>query len=198
MCYIVIHSELARLAAGIWDKFSMTLDDLKIRCLSNATRERQKWTRFHAGSQLGRLRAFLTIATSESVFFHGHFALICDAFWRHFAWFCAPVWKPDLDIWMVLRATQNAWFSSLFEAYFVRENTVTRDVCSSSFKKRTKLGRKQVTNFGAICIRVSCFLTFSCDLEKNVIRGTICEYPQYNLGFQGPPKNDQKMTLPGV
>ena len=38
----VIHSELARLAAGIWDKFSMTLDDFEIRFLSNATRERQK------------------------------------------------------------------------------------------------------------------------------------------------------------
>ena len=80
-----IHIKLARLAAGIWEKFFMTLDDLEVRFLSNATRERQKRTRFHAVSQLGRRRAFLSIATSESVFFHGHFALICDAFWRHFA-----------------------------------------------------------------------------------------------------------------
>ena len=34
---VVIHFELARLAAGIWDKFSMILDDLEIRLLSKAT-----------------------------------------------------------------------------------------------------------------------------------------------------------------
>ena len=39
---VYIHFELARLAAGIWDKFSMILDYLEIRFLSNATLERQK------------------------------------------------------------------------------------------------------------------------------------------------------------
>ena len=66
------------------------------------------------------------------------------------------------------------------------------------WKISIKLGRKTMIHFRAICTRVSCFLTFSCDLEKNVIRGTICEWAEYNLGFQRPPKNDQKMTLPRV
>ncbi len=30
--------------------------------------------------------------------FRDHFAMILIAFWRHFAWFWAPVWKPDIDI----------------------------------------------------------------------------------------------------
>ena len=71
-------------------------------------REWQKWTQFDAFSQVKRRRAFLTIATPGCMFFRAHFAVILDVFWRHFAWFWAPIWKPDLGIWMVLGAGQNA------------------------------------------------------------------------------------------
>ena len=71
-------------------------------------RERQKWTQFEAFSQIKRRRAFLTIVRPGCIFFHVNFAVILDAFWRHFAWFCASVWKPGLGLWMVLGAGQNA------------------------------------------------------------------------------------------
>ena len=89
-------------------KISMILNDFCIHGVRKATPVRQKRTRFHVILQVGRRRAFLSIARPESIFFHAHFAVICDAFWRHFAWFWAPVWKPDLGIWMLLEATQNA------------------------------------------------------------------------------------------
>ena len=75
---------------------------------SKQHRELQKWMQFDAFSQVKRRRAFLTIATPGFVFFRAHFAMILNAFWRHFAWFWSPVWRPDLGIWMVLRARQNA------------------------------------------------------------------------------------------
>ena len=87
-------------------------------------------------------------------------------------------------------------FHHFLKRFLYGKNTVTRDVSWIFWQIRQKLDRKKVIHFRAICTRVSCFLTFSCDLEKNVIRGTICEWAEYNLGFQRPPKNDQKMTLP--
>ena len=44
-----------------------------------------KITRFDAILQVGRRRAFLSIAQSEFMFFHAHFAVICHAFWHHLA-----------------------------------------------------------------------------------------------------------------
>ena len=54
-------------------------------------RERHKWTRFDAFSQVKRRRGFLTIATPDAILFRAHFAVILDAFWRHFARFWTPV-----------------------------------------------------------------------------------------------------------
>ena len=71
-------------------------------------RERQKWTQFDALSQIKRRRMFLTIVIPGCIFFHANFAVILDAFWNHFAWFCASVWKPGLGLWMVLGSRQNA------------------------------------------------------------------------------------------
>ena len=64
--------------------------------------------RFDAILQVGRRRAFLAIARSESMFFHIPFAVICHAFWRYFAGFGTPIWKTDLDVCMVLEVIQNA------------------------------------------------------------------------------------------
>ena len=71
-------------------------------------REGQKLTQFDAFLQVKRRRAFLTIATEACMFFRADFAVILDAFWRHFAWFWAPIWMPDLGVWMVLGAGQNS------------------------------------------------------------------------------------------
>ena len=46
------------------------------------------------------------------------------------------------------------------------KNTVTDDVCWIFWKMSQELGRKQMIHFRAICTRVSCFLTFSCDLKQ--------------------------------
>ena len=83
-------------------------------------------------------------------------------------------------------------FHHFLTCFLYGTNTVTRDVCWIFWKMNVKLGRKQMIHFRAICTPVLCLFTFSRDLEKNVILGTICECPQYNLGFQRPPKNDQK------
>ena len=86
-------------------------------------------------------------------------------------------------------------FYHFLNRFLYGKNTVTGDVSWIFWKMRVKLGRKKVIHFRAICTPVLCFLTFSRDLAKNVIPVTICEWPEYNLGFQRPPKNDQKMTL---
>ena len=129
--YCKIRFELARLAAGpTVDTLPASIDDFhrfrvffRSMAWAKQQRERQKWTRFDVFSQVQRWHAFMTIAKPKSIFFRGHFAMILAAFWRNFAWFWAPVWKPDLGLRMVLQARRNAYFSSLFEAFFAQKKS---------------------------------------------------------------------------
>ena len=41
--------------------------------------------------------------------------------YQHFAAFWTPIWQLDLEVWMVLEVTQNAWFWSLFATFFALE-----------------------------------------------------------------------------
>ena len=111
--------------------------------------------------------------------FHGHFALICDAFWRHFAWFCAPVCQPDVDIWMVIRATQNAWFSSLFEAFFVREKYRYQWRLLDFLKNKGKTWSQKRFIVGPLVHGYRVFvLLFHATSKTNVKLDTICEWPE--------------------
>ena len=101
-------------------------------------RERQKLTRFDAFSQVKRRHAFLIIAKSEFTIFRGHFAVLLDACWRHFARFWIPVWKPDLRLRMVLGARQNALSSSFFEEFLTSQKSSSPHCFADFIKKRIR------------------------------------------------------------
>ena len=93
------------------NEFSTILNDFCIHGVSKATPGTTKmnaiWCIF-AGQATACVFDHCNNILSGCMFFRGNFAVILDAFWRHFAWFWAPVWKRDLDLWMVLGAGQNA------------------------------------------------------------------------------------------
>ena len=94
----------------------------------------------------------MTIAIPDCIFFCVRFAVILAGFSRHFARFWKSVWKPDVSVRMVFGARQNAQFSSLFEAFLTPQKSSASYCFADFLKKRAKLDREKVNDFGAIHI----------------------------------------------
>ena len=151
--------------------------------------EQQKRTRFDTFLHVGRWRVFFAIPRPATTFFRAHFKSDLDAFWVIFAWFFGPGRSLPPSLRMLLGARQNAWFPSLFEAFLTSQKSSPGQRFVDFLEKKNKTFSRKIIKFWGICRPGECFLIFSRDLVKTVLRETLCDRPEYKLGIQGTPQN---------